>query len=245
MTPLTSLTPLFSPSSDGTVNFRKNQGNNSLGNVKEQRRRELFLQVGRGANNPWKNFLLGNPQKKKPRNNGCTVDKHSKDTKTRKWNATRISLATWNVRTMLRAGKMAEVADEVLKYGMDVVALQEMRWCGNGRIDKKKYSVFYSGPDTRTGQYGTGFIINSKMKQSYLGFEPIGDRMCKLKLKGRFRNVSIISAYAPTEEATDEEKITFYDKLDRECSKIPRYDVLILLGDFNTKIDREELILIT
>lgn len=33
--------------------------------------------------------------------------------------------ATYNVRTMLQAGKMAQVAEEVLKYAMDVVALQE------------------------------------------------------------------------------------------------------------------------
>jgi hypothetical protein len=31
------------------------------------------------------------------------------------------------VRTMLQAGKMAEVAGEILKYGMDVVALKEIR----------------------------------------------------------------------------------------------------------------------
>lgn len=66
--------------------------------------------------------------------------------------------------------------------------------------------------------------------------------MCKIRLRGRFRNVSIISAYAPTEEASDDEKITFYDRLDRECSKIPRYDVLILLGDFNAKIGREDFL---
>ncbi|XP_071628707.1 craniofacial development protein 2-like [Temnothorax longispinosus] len=123
---------------------------------------------------------------------------------------------------------MMEVAEEVLRYGLDVVALQEVRWKGNGRIDKKNYSMFYSGSETRTGQRGTGFIINSKMKKSYLGFEPLGEKMCKLRLKGRFRNLSIISAYAPTEDANEEEKNAFYDELDRECSKIPKYDVLIL-----------------
>jgi hypothetical protein len=34
-------------------------------------------------------------------------------------------------------------------------------------------SLFYSGPGTRTGQCGTGFIIISNIKQSYLGFEPL------------------------------------------------------------------------
>jgi hypothetical protein len=38
---------------------------------------------------------------------------------------------------MLQAQKMAEVAGEILKYGMDVVALQEIRWRGHGRVNKK------------------------------------------------------------------------------------------------------------
>jgi hypothetical protein len=35
---------------------------------------------------------------------------------------------------MLQAEKMAEVAEEVLKYGMDMVALQEVRCSGDGKV---------------------------------------------------------------------------------------------------------------
>jgi exonuclease III len=86
-----------------------------------------------------------------------------------------LTLPAWNVRNMLQAGKMAEVAGEILKYGMDVVALQEISCRGHGRVDKKNYSLFYSGPETRTGQYGTGFSVNSKAKQSLFSFEPLGE----------------------------------------------------------------------
>jgi hypothetical protein len=44
--------------------------------------------------------------------------------------------------------------------------------------------------------------------------------MCKLRLKGRFRNLSLISADRPTEEANYYDKNEFCDRLDRECSKI-------------------------
>ena len=78
---------------------------------------------------------------------------------------------------------MKEIMEEICKVKVDVVALQEIRWQGQGRIDKKKYfSLFYSGPKERTGLNGTGFIINSKMKKSFLSFEPLSDRLCKLRL---------------------------------------------------------------
>lgn len=38
---------------------------------------------------------------------------------------------------MLQLGKMLEIANELLKYGNDLAAIQEMRWAEQGQIDKK------------------------------------------------------------------------------------------------------------
>lgn len=71
--------------------------------------------------------------------------------------------------TVLQPGKMHKIGNEVIKGGLDVAALQEIRWEGNGRIDKKHYTVIYIGSDGGTGQCGTGFIINKIMKKSLSG----------------------------------------------------------------------------
>jgi hypothetical protein len=55
--------------------------------------------------------------------------------------------------------KMVEIADEARKFKINILAIQET---GQGRIDKEDYSVFYSGPNSRTGQCGTGFIIDAQ-----------------------------------------------------------------------------------
>ena len=80
-------------------------------------------------------------------------------------------LATWNVQTMLKPGRIKEIMEEIGKARVDVVAVQEIRWRGHGRIHKKYFSLVYSGPKEKTGRYGTGFIINTKMRKSFLSFE--------------------------------------------------------------------------
>jgi len=49
-----------------------------------------------------------------------------------------MKVGSWNVRKMLQAGKMAEIADELLKYDLDTTAFQEIRWKGYGRIKKPR-----------------------------------------------------------------------------------------------------------
>jgi len=43
-----------------------------------------------------------------------------------------IYIGTWNIMTMLKAGKMNEIADEMLKKQLQIIALQELRWKGFG-----------------------------------------------------------------------------------------------------------------
>jgi len=40
------------------------------------------------------------------------------------------TLATWNVQTMLKPGRMKEIMEEISKARVDVVAVQKIRWQG-------------------------------------------------------------------------------------------------------------------
>ncbi|XP_022197016.2 craniofacial development protein 2-like [Nilaparvata lugens] len=150
-----------------------------------------------------------------------------------------LKLATWNVQTMLRPGKMMEIAEEMTKFDLDIVALQEIRWQSQGRIEKQNFTMYYSGPETRTGLFGTGFIINKKLKKHILAFDPVSDGICKLRIKCRLRNITIISVHAPTEEKSNDDKEEFYDILKKTVEKSPKYDMKLILGDFNAKVGQE------
>ena len=150
-------------------------------------------------------------------------------------------IGTWNVLTMLQAGKLAEVTDELIRYRIKIAALQEIRWKDAGELKKKHYSLYYSG-SKKEGHRGTGFWVEKNTRESVMGFEPINDRLCLMKLKGRFQNITILNTYAPTEESEQHEKDGFYDKLERILQKISKHDIVIVMGDFNAKIGRESFI---
>ena len=42
----------------------------------------------------------------------------------------KIDIGTWNVNTMLKAGTMQEIADQIVGSQIQIVALQEIRWRG-------------------------------------------------------------------------------------------------------------------
>jgi hypothetical protein len=78
------------------------------------------------------------------------------------------------------------------------------------------------------------------MKESMLEYEAINERICRLRMKGRYRNNTIISAHGPTEEKEDREKKEFHDCSEEIYHKIRKYDLVIIMGDFNAKIGKEE-----
>jgi len=55
-----------------------------------------------------------------------------------------------------------------------------------------------------------------------------------------FRNITIISTYAPTNDKDDQEKEIFYGRLEETCNKTPKHDTVIIMGDFNAKLGNNE-----
>ncbi|KAK4873783.1 hypothetical protein RN001_013143 [Aquatica leii] len=76
--------------------------------------------------------------------------------------------------------------------------------------------------------------------KNIIKFEAINDRISKLRIRGQISNTTLICVYAPTEVDTNEKKKDFYETLIRECEKTPKYDTLIILGDLNAQVGKED-----
>lgn len=165
--------------------------------------------------------------------------KKKKNRNERKRNEMRI--CTWNIQTMLRPGKINEIGHELQKYRIDVAALQEIRWKEKGIIEKKDFSLYYSGAK-KQGQHGVGFVLMRGVRDKVLEYKPINERLAYIRLQAKPVNVSILNVYAPTEIADKEDKDEVYEKIEEEVDKMPKEDAILLLGDFNAQIGKEDYI---
>jgi len=73
--------------------------------------------------------------------------------------------------TLLKPGKVQELAEEIPKTQIKVLAIQEVRWPGKGQINKKDYLFYYSGTKEKLGQAGTGFLLMKKMRKYIISYE--------------------------------------------------------------------------
>lgn len=89
-------------------------------------------------------------------------------------------------------------------------------------------------------EFSTSFVVNKRLLNYVIRFEPINERMCYLRVKGDWCNYSFISSHAPTEQMDDDEINAFYDQLEIAVAKIPKQDMSIICGDFNAKIGKEQ-----
>lgn len=152
-----------------------------------------------------------------------------------------IRLGTWNVRTLAVPGASEILSEELKRYKMDIVALQEIRWPQAGRINTKHYYIYYSGCEDDRYYGGVGFAVSKRIADSVICFEAGNERICNIRFKGKFKNISVISFYAPTEDSDEETKDNFYELLDQRLNSIPNYDMKIVLGDANAKIGKENM----
>ncbi|GAB1598787.1 hypothetical protein Ahia01_000155900, partial [Argonauta hians] len=182
-----------------------------------------------------------------PKNSMC----RPKDLSTSGRHRGALSLASWNVRTMLDSNsgsrpqrRSALVARELSRLGIDIAALSEVRFPDEGSLREQGagYTLFWSGrPATERRLSGVGFMIRSNIA-SRLENMPTGhsDRIMSLRLPLRDGgHATLFSVYAPTLQADPEESSKFYSGLRSCLQSTPPGDKVIILGDFNARVGRD------
>ena len=148
----------------------------------------------------------------------------------------------WNVRTLFDRETTnrpeRRTALVAAKYNIDIAVLSETRFHASGSLNDLKYTFYCSGkPNGERREAGVGFAIKMDIVKIP---QPVSDRIMTMRIPlTKDRQVAIVCAYAPTMANPEENKDTFYSQLKSTLRNTPSTDKLLLIGDFNARIGRE------
>jgi hypothetical protein len=97
---------------------------------------------------------------------------------------------------MYRPGGLRITINELRKYKIAIAAIQKTRW------NKSTSQAFMSNYTNNHG-FETAFLVDSKFSHMVINFTPINERLCVIRIKGRF-NYSLINIHTPTNDSEEE-----------------------------------------
>jgi hypothetical protein len=129
--------------------------------------------------------------------------------------------------------------NELRKYKIAIAAIQETRWnkYTPQAFTSNGYNIYTSS--LANHEFGIAFLVDSKFNHMVKNFTPINERLCVIRIKGRFFNYSLMNIHPPTNDSEEEAKVQFYEQLERAYAACPSHDVKLVMGDANAKVGRE------
>ena len=82
-------------------------------------------------------------------------------------------------------------------------------------------------------------MVNKRVQNAVLGCNFKNDRMISVRFQGKPFNITVIQAYAPTSNTAEAER--FSEDLQDLLELTPKKDVLFIIGDWNAKVDSQEM----
>ncbi len=154
----------------------------------------------------------------------------------------KLCIGSLNVRGIKEESEQTKLADDMQKYRLEILGIQEHHMKGTGVINiktsdrKNEYEMYYTGP-TVNKYHGVGIVIKKDFQAE---FDKISDRICvaTISLEKERRNLSFISTYAPTldvSEKHEEIREQYYQDLEKAVRDINNRNMVIIAGDMNAK----------
>ena len=108
-----------------------------------------------------------------------------------------------------------------------------------GEFNSDNHCIFYCGQESFR-RNGVAIMVNKRVRNAVLGYNVKNDRMTSVSFQGKPFNIMVIQAYVPTSNAEEAKVEQFYEDLQDLLELTPKKDVLLSIGDWNTKVGSQD-----
>ncbi len=156
-----------------------------------------------------------------------------------------ITAATFNARTIRETARKEELLHSMSEQSIDILGVQEHRIIHDDPLKYEKvpgYTIITASAwrnDMMAATGGVGIVISNKAMKSLSGVTVRGNRNLIVNFTGNPKT-SIIVTYSPTNASSKDEIDKYYDDLRGCIDSIPTHNFLMLLGNFNARLGKED-----
>jgi hypothetical protein len=134
----------------------------------------------------------------------------------------------WNSEYQYRTRSLKTASRELAKKKLDLTRVQEVRWDKGGTEPADDYTFFYGNGNT-DHHLGTGFLVHEGIVSAI--------KMAECE----WPDITILNVHSSTADKCGDTKNSIYETLERVFDQFSEYHMNILLGNFNTKIGKEDI----
>ena len=125
------------------------------------------------------------------------------------------------------------------RVNVDILGISELKWTGMGEFNSDDHYIYYCGQESLR-RNGVSIMVNKRVRNAVLGCNFKNDRMISVCFQGKPFNITVIQAYAPTNNTEEAEVEQFYEDLQDLLKLTPPKDALFIIGDWNAKVGSQE-----
>lgn len=129
-------------------------------------------------------------------------------------------IAIRNTLTLCRAGAFQTLTEILIQYTGSIVALEEIRWTGEGQIKINEYIIYYKGTNNRHN-FWTGFVVHKNYESCVLKFNPVSERIHTIRLTTNPKKICLINIDSPTENSNEVDKDKLYEGVTKIYDRSP------------------------
>ena len=131
------------------------------------------------------------------------------------------------------------IEQEVARVNVDILGIRKLKWTGMGEFNSDDHYIDYCGQESLR-RNGVAIIVHKRVQNAILGCNLKNDRMISIRFQGKPFSITVIQAYAPTNNVEEAEAENFYEDLQDLLELTPNKDVLFIIGDWNAKVGSQE-----
>ena len=117
---------------------------------------------------------------------------------------------------------------------INILGISELKWTGVGEFNSDDHYIYYCGWESLR-RNGVAIIVNKRVQNAVLGCNLKNYRMISVRFQGKPFNITV------TSNAEEAEVERFYEDLQDLLELTPKKDVLFIKGDWNAKVESQEL----